>query len=34
LEREALTIPAHLPFPHAGRVRRQGGVVSFVGLDL
>lgn len=34
LEREALIIPAHLPFPHAGRLRRQDGVVSFVGLDL
>jgi glyoxylase-like metal-dependent hydrolase (beta-lactamase superfamily II) len=34
LEREALIIPAHLPYPHAGRLRRDGEVVSFVGLAL
>lgn len=34
LEREALIVPAHLPFPHAGRLRRDGAVVSFVGLAL
>ena len=34
LERDALMIPAHLPFPHAGRVRRQGDIVSFEGLRL
>lgn len=34
LEREALVIPAHLPLPHAGRLRRSGEVVSFVGLAL
>lgn len=34
LEREALIVPAHLPFPHAGRLRRDGEVVSFVGLAL
>jgi glyoxylase-like metal-dependent hydrolase (beta-lactamase superfamily II) len=34
LERDALMIPAHLPFPHAGRVRRHGDVVSFEGFAL
>ncbi|CAN7199811.1 MBL fold metallo-hydrolase [Phenylobacterium sp. LjRoot225] len=34
LERDALIIPAHLPFPHAGRLRRQGDVVSFEALRL
>lgn len=29
LERDALVIPAHLPFPHAGRLRRQGDGVMF-----
>lgn len=32
LEREALIIPAHLPFPHAGRLRRQGEGVIFEAL--
>ena len=29
LERDALIIPAHLPFPHAGRMRRQDAGVAF-----
>ncbi|CAN7546731.1 MBL fold metallo-hydrolase [Phenylobacterium sp. LjRoot219] len=29
LEREALIIPAHLPFPHAGRLRRDGETLVF-----
>lgn len=29
LERDTLIIPAHLPFPHAGRVRRQGSGIAF-----
>jgi glyoxylase-like metal-dependent hydrolase (beta-lactamase superfamily II) len=33
LEREALIIPAHLPFPHAGRVRRREGADYFEPLD-
>jgi glyoxylase-like metal-dependent hydrolase (beta-lactamase superfamily II) len=32
LEREALIIPAHLPAPHAGRVRRAGESVMFEAL--
>lgn len=34
LNRDALIIPAHLPFPHAGRLRRQGDIVSFEALRL
>lgn len=34
LDREALIIPAHLPFPHAGRLRRRGDLVSFEALSL
>ena len=29
LEREALIIPAHLPFPHAGRVSQINGAIMF-----
>ena len=32
LERDALIIPAHLPTPHAGKVRRQNDAVSFEAL--
>ena len=31
LERDSLLIPAHLPFPHAGRLRRAEGGVWFEG---
>lgn len=33
LERDTLIIPAHLPFPHAGRVRRWGEGVAFEALS-
>lgn len=32
LGRNALIIPAHLPFPHAGRVCREGEGVMFKAL--
>lgn len=32
LERDALIIPAHLPFPHSGRLRRKGEAVIFEAL--
>jgi glyoxylase-like metal-dependent hydrolase (beta-lactamase superfamily II) len=32
LEQEALLIPAHLPFPHAGRLRRRDGRTVFAAL--
>ena len=34
LEREALIIPAHLPFPHAGRVSQINGAIMFEAMTI